>query len=228
MLSMCKEKSTRQIILELLKKNQELSVKGIKDYLDITEMAIRKHLVKLEADKLITSRTVRQPMGRPVIYYSLTAEGHDTFPNSYDKIVVEILQDIQENLGNEAIDTLFKNREERLRKKYQRRIFSDDPLTERVDQLVQVQRENGYMAEYSQLDKEGQEEDAIITFEQFNCPIAAIADRNDTPCQYELALFKEVLGTEDVKRVECMAKGGKSCKYVIKQDEKLADTTNPT
>lgn len=205
--------STRQAILELLKKCQELSVSGLKEHLDITEMAVRKHLVKLEGEELIHSRTVRQPMGRPVIFYRLTEEGNKIFPNNYDKIAVEILQDIQESMGNEAIDTLFNNRERRMRKKYQRRIYQDDPLVERVKQLVEVQQDNGYMAEFN-------EEESVhgVSFEQFNCPIAAIADRYNKPCQCELELFKEVLGTEQVERVTCIAKGERSCKYVVKEE----------
>lgn len=222
---MSKQQTTRQTIVELLKKNQELSVSGLKEHLDITEMAVRKHLIKLEAEKYITSRSVRQPMGRPVIYYSLTIKGHETFPNNYDKIVVELLQDIHENMGDEAIDLLFKNREQRLGKKYRRRIFKEDPLIERVENLVDVQTENGYMAEFTSSEEE--EPDTII-FEQFNCPIAAIADRYDTPCHYELELFKEVLGTDQVERVECIAKGGKSCKYLIKNKLTSDQTTNPS
>lgn len=76
---MSSQKTTRESIVELLKKNKELSVSGLKEHLDITEMAVRKHLVKLEADELITSRSVRKPMGRPVIYYRLTEKGHEIF-----------------------------------------------------------------------------------------------------------------------------------------------------
>lgn len=222
---MSKARTTRQLIKELLKKNKELSVSGLTAFLDITEMAVRKHLVKLEAEKLITSRTVRQPMGRPVIFYRLTQAGHDTFPNNYDKMVVEILQDIHENMGDDAIDMIFKKREERLRKKYRRRIFLDDSLMERVEDLVDVQQENGYMAEFTKLDLTS---DDVISFEQFNCPIAAIADRYDKPCHYELELFKEVLGTDQVKRVECIAKGGKSCQYLIKNESAHIKTGNPS
>ncbi|CQR47219.1 DeoR-like helix-turn-helix domain protein [Paraliobacillus sp. PM-2] len=209
---MSKEVSTRQAILELLKKKKELSVSGLKKHLDITEMAVRKHLVKLEGEHLISSRTVRQPMGRPVIFYSLTNEGEKIFPNSYDKIAVEILRDIQESMGTDAIDKLFENRENRMRKKYVRRIYDEDTLKEKVKDLVDVQNESGYMAEY--IDTKNDEE---FSFAQYNCPIIAIADRYDKPCECELKLFKEVLGTDQVERVECIAKGGKSCKYLVKE-----------
>lgn len=208
---MVKEMSTRQAILELLKKKRELSVSGLKQFLDITEMAVRKHLVKLEGEHLITSRTVRQPMGRPVIFYSLTDLGNKIFPTNYDVIAVELLQDIQESLGTDAIDTLFENREKRMRKKYIRQIFEEDPLEEKVRALVNVQNESGYMAEYTDAGKDE------ISFSQYNCPIAAIADRYDKPCHCELELFKQVLGTDQVRRVTCIAKGEKSCQYIVKQ-----------
>lgn len=212
---MKKEKTTRQSVLELLKKRQELSVSGLKEFLDITEMAVRKHLIKLESEGLITTRTVRQPMGRPVIFYRLTKEGNDLFPNSYGKVAVEILHDIRESMGEEAIDVLFDNREKRLRKQYQRSIFKEDSLKDRVEQLVAIQDENGYMAELVMAEEKNVDEE-IVTFEQFNCPIAAIADTYDKPCQCELQLFKEVLGTDTIERVTCIAKGGRSCKYVVK------------
>lgn len=208
---MVKEMSTRQAILELLKKKRELSVSGLKQFLDITEMAVRKHLVKLEGEHLITSRTVRQPMGRPVIFYALTAAGNKIFPTNYDLIAVELLQDIQESMGTDAIDTLFENREKRMRKRYIRQIFEEDPLEEKVRALVNVQNESGYMAEYTDAGKNE------ISFSQYNCPIAAIADRYDKPCHCELELFKQVLGTDQIRRVTCIAKGEKSCQYIVKQ-----------
>ncbi|WP_018932573.1 helix-turn-helix transcriptional regulator [Gracilibacillus lacisalsi] len=208
---MVKVQSTRAMILELLKKNQSLSVNGISNFLNITEMAIRKHLIKLESEKLITSRTVRQPMGRPVIYYSLTTAGENVFPKSYDLLTMEFLRDMEDTIGMEAIDQLFEKREERLRQKYRRRIFIEDPIAERVKALVKVQSDNGYMSEFHEEDKDQ------LSFAQYNCPIAAIADKYDKPCDCELNLFKSVLGTEKVMRVECIAKGGTACKYVVEK-----------
>ncbi|WP_186576722.1 helix-turn-helix transcriptional regulator [Aquibacillus kalidii] len=210
---MAKQLSTRQAILELLKKQGSLSVSGLKQDLDITEMAVRKHLVKLEGENLITSRTVRQPMGRPVIYYSLTKTGENIFPTNYDAIAMEFLFDIEESMGTDAIDKLFENREKRMRKKYVRRIYSDDSLEDKVKELVSVQNESGYMSEYHE------ESEGELSFSQYNCPIASIANKYSKPCDCELSLFKSVLGTDNVERVACIAKGESSCKYVIKQDQ---------
>lgn len=211
---MGKHVSTRRAILELLKKGKSLSVSELKHDLDITEMAVRKHLVKLEGENLITSQSVRQPMGRPVIFYSLTDSGEDLFPRNYDAIAMEFLTDIEESMGHDAIDKLFDNREKRMRKSYARRIFPEDELSEKVKELVQVQNENGYMSEFNE------ENESTISFSQYNCPIVAIAGKYSKPCECELSLFKSVLGTDNVERVACIAKGESSCKYLIKKESK--------
>ncbi|KAB8129376.1 transcriptional regulator [Gracilibacillus oryzae] len=208
---MSKELTTREKILKLLKKYQSLSVSDIRNYISITEMAIRKHLTKLEADKLIDSKSVRQPMGRPVIYYKLTTAGESLFPKSYDVIVMDFLSDIEATMGEEAIEQLFENREKRMRKKYQRQIFEEDTIEEKVKTLVKVQNESGYMSEFQD---EGEQ---TLAFSQYNCPIAAIASKYDAPCESEWNLFKTVLGTEKIERVECIAKGGNACKYIVKK-----------
>ncbi|WP_138420753.1 helix-turn-helix transcriptional regulator [Aquibacillus sediminis] len=210
---MIQQLSTRDAILELLKKHQNLSVSQLKDFLNITEMAVRKHLIKMEGENLVSSKPVRQPMGRPVIYYSLTSAGEKLFPTNYDSLAMEILCDIEESLGTDAIDQLFENREKRMRKKYSRRIFSEDNLKERVSQLVDVQSESGYMTEYDEIS------DDQVTFSQYNCPIAAIANKYSKPCDAELSLFKSVLGTDNVERVSCIAKGQNSCKYVVTESK---------
>ncbi|RCW62850.1 helix-turn-helix transcriptional regulator [Saliterribacillus persicus] len=215
---MTKEMTTRESILELLKKQKQLSVSGLKKHLDITEMAVRKHLVKLEGEQLISSKTVRQPMGRPVIFYSLTSAGENLFPTKYDTITMEFLNDIEETMGPEAIDNLFLKREKRMYKKYARRIFAEDELSEKVKALVQVQEESGYMSEFQE---ENEEE---LSFSQYNCPIVAIANKYDKPCECELNLFKNVLGTDEVERVECLAKGGNACKYVVKKAANVTTT----
>ncbi|WP_407272363.1 helix-turn-helix transcriptional regulator [Radiobacillus sp. PE A8.2] len=205
--------STRQSILELLKKNRSFSVSELRTHLDITEMAIRKHLFKLEGERLINSRTVRQPMGRPVIYYSLSPTGEKLFPANYGTIMVDFLSDIEEMNGQEAIDTLFKNRQKRLEKQYGRRIDFDSGLEEKVNELVHLQNESGYMAEYS---VRNQEE---IEFSQYNCPIASISKKYNQPCDCEMSLLKKVLDTDNVERLSCLTEGDNCCKYVVKQEQ---------
>ena len=50
----------------------EHTVAELADVLEITEMAIRRHLSNLEKDGLIYSKMVRQHVGRPTYLYGLS------------------------------------------------------------------------------------------------------------------------------------------------------------
>ena len=71
--------STKDKILDLLKKDVSLSVNELVDCLHITHMAVRKHLNSLEKDGLIESHEMKKPMGRPLQLYSLSKKGEVLF-----------------------------------------------------------------------------------------------------------------------------------------------------
>ena len=114
--------STKDKILNLLKKEVSLSVNELTGSLQITHMAVRKHLNSLEKDDLISSREVKQPMGRPLQTYFLTEKGERLFPKNYETITIEFLHDLMDMYGEEAIHTLFNKREKRLTMEYSQKI----------------------------------------------------------------------------------------------------------
>ena len=59
------QQTTKDKILELLKKEVNLTVSELIEHLQITHMAIRKHLATLEKDQLIISESERVATGRP-------------------------------------------------------------------------------------------------------------------------------------------------------------------
>ena len=61
--------STRNEILNMLK-HGSLTVSEMAGKLQITEMAVRRHLSTLERDNFIASKMLRQAMGRPTNVYS--------------------------------------------------------------------------------------------------------------------------------------------------------------
>lgn len=204
--------STSQQILDLLKRHHKLSINDLKQHLQITDMAVRKHIIRLEKENLIQSHQVKQPMGRPTTYYSLSETGENLFPKKYSLMTIEFLQDIEEMHGTEAVDKLFEKREERLRKKYQPFIPNTQNLEEKVKKLEQIQNRHGYMAEVRTINS--QEFELI----EFNCPIYQVAHRYKKACHCELSLFKRVLGVKQIERTSCISEGDHCCKYMIKAD----------
>jgi predicted ArsR family transcriptional regulator len=202
--------STRQIILTLFKRNKELTVSALATELDVTEMAVRRHLRELEKEGLIASRVEKQAMGRPIHRFFLTEKGSESFPRNYNDLSLGILNDLVQMSGTEIVDQLFEQRKERLFKKYEAEIKGS--FQERVEALARIQSDGGYMVEYKQA------EDGSYEFIEYNCPIAQVAREYPVACTCEQQLFKKLLNTEHVERKSCIAKENTSCcVYKVKE-----------
>lgn len=200
--------STRRLLLTMMKTSGPLSVGDMAKQLGITEMAVRRHLNNMERDGLVETTLVRQPMGRPSHKYSLTVLSEGQFPNNYLNLTLDLLEELDSGSDEDVIGQLFEKRKEKLISKYASRM-SAHSLQDKVIELAKIQNDNGYMAVWEQ------DEQGNYVINEFNCPIAQVANIYNHACQSELALFGQLLGVE-VERVECLAKDGKKCKYVIR------------
>lgn len=208
---MGKQVSTRDQILNLLKFNKQLTVSEMSNQLEITEMAVRRHLNTLERDNIIETNLLRQAMGRPTNVYFLTKTGQEMFPRNYARLTVDLLRDIEDLSGQEMVEQLFERRKDRLKDKYGSRITDHKTLEDKVVELAKLQNENGYMVEWEK-DSEGS-----YIFKEYNCPISEIAQEYPVACSSELSLFQELLGTEEVDCEVCMAVDSEPhCFYKIK------------
>ena len=200
--------STKDKILSLLKKEAMLTVSDLSSSLGITEMAVRKHLATLERDELLTINEVRQPMGRPLQVYSLSKKAEGYFPNNYENLTVEFLQDLKELHGESIIDHLLEKRSERLKNSYLPKMVDKKPQ-QKIEILKSIQDQKGYMADFTKIDNNTYE---II---EYNCPIFAVANSFKQACACETELFKEVLGTDNVKRITCKTDSDHHCRFLI-------------
>lgn len=205
--------STRQEILTMLKKQGPLSVSDMAKVLQITEMAVRRHLNTLERDNLIETYLVRQAMGRPTNMYQLSNEADRLFPRHYSDLTIDFLKDLEEIEGDRVINELFHRRKDRLSKELSHKL-QDKTLEERVTALASIQNSRGYMVEVKET------EDGGFLFKEYNCPIAQVAKEYTVACDCELKLFREVLQT-DVQRTQCYAMGESHCQFEIEKDKVL-------
>lgn len=204
--------STRTQLLHMLKFSGSLQVSEMAERLGITEMAVRRHLHAMERDGLVGTTLVRQAMGRPSHMYSLTEKAQGLFPNNYHGLALDLLEEVEAELKDaHAVKRIFDRRKAKLVRRYQDRIRSGN-LREKVRSLAEIQNESGYMAEW-----EGGtgEADGAFILDEYNCPISHVAVRYEHACQSELELFRELLDA-DVERVECIAKDGCRCRYLIR------------
>ncbi|OAB42570.1 helix-turn-helix transcriptional regulator [Paenibacillus antarcticus] len=202
--------STRECILQLLKTKGELSTKDLTEELGITVMAVRRHIQSLERDNLISSKTIRQSMGRPTAVYCLTEHCDRFFPRKYHTLTLELLDELTDSFGEPAIEQLFEGRKNKMVKKYDTSMEGKN-LEHRVSTLAEIQNDNGYMVEWEKIN------DEEFLLKEHNCPIEQVATKYQHACLCELKLFESLLGDAEVERTECLAKGGQRCTYLIKK-----------
>ncbi len=79
-------RTTKDEIVQLLKVKGEHTVAELAEMLEITEMAIRRHLSNLEKDGFIYSKMVRQHVGRPTYLYGLSEKEKIHFRKSISNL----------------------------------------------------------------------------------------------------------------------------------------------
>jgi len=201
------EQSSRQRIINYLKKSEWMSVADLSEKVGITPMAVRQHLQSLERQGLIHNIIKKTGIGRPVHLYGLTERAENIFPKTYGKFINEVFQSIEDLDGSKKIDDIFRVRKE---KAFAERssVLSELPdQGAKVRTMAEMLNQRGYMVELEDVD-------GGYRLKQFNCPVVEVAQKYNEACKYELELYKELLGP-GVHRDECISHGDSSCSYYI-------------
>ncbi|MEC5424929.1 DeoR family transcriptional regulator [Virgibacillus sp. C22-A2] len=205
-----KRKTTKQKVLNILKKESEVTIVEIMAYFSISEIAVRKHIHELEQQGFLKKNTIKQKVGRPYHTYELTKKGHDTFPNQYESLPLELLQDLEELQGTQAVNDLLSKRMQREKSYFDNEIHTT-AFDEKVEEVARIQDEKGYMVEVEKT------EDGHYEMKHFNCPISNIASTYNQVCSNEKMVFEEVFSSSEVISHTCITKGHNYCRWTIKK-----------
>lgn len=206
--------STKQDILQCLLKQGHATAQELAEVLHISPQAVRRHLKDLEEEGLILHQPLQAGIGRPNHRYTLSPAGRDQFPDRYDEFAVSLLDTLAETIGKEQMGTILRKQWERKALEYRDRIGSGS-LRERVENLVALRREEGYMAEYL-MDEENLDR-FILT--EYNCAISHIAATFPSVCGHELEMFGYALPDCVVERTHWQVNGEHRCGYLIQPRE---------
>ena len=214
---MNKRTSTKQKLLNILKKDHKLTMKEIMAYFTISEIAVRRHIHELIQQGFLKKQSMKQEIGRPYYIYELTEKGHATFPNENDTLPLEILQDLEAVEGPQVVKKVLAKRMERDKAAFQQTIESDC-FDENIATIVKIQEDKGFMIEYEQT------ENGDYEIRNYNCPIMNIASKYQQVCLNEKKVLSDVFSDSKVISKSCIATGGKYCEWVITQPiEKVED-----
>lgn len=197
-------RSARTRILHLLKRSGGLTAGEVAKEIGVTAVAVRKQLSALEAEALVATRSRPGTRGRPAMVYVVSEAGEAHFPQAYNRLAVDLLQDLAVLDGEKHLDRLFQLRNERLAKTYGSRL-AGMAFPEAVQELARARNDDGYMASATR-------ENGRLVLTEHNCPIYDVAQRFPLACQCEHELFEQILHVP-VFRELTLVEGGSACRY---------------
>lgn len=207
--------STKKNILQSLLKQGQATVQQLAQNQAISKQAIRRHLNELEAEGLIVYSSVQQGMGRPKHMYQLSEAGRDRLsPQKYSEFAVSFLDTLAETVGQEQVSKVLEKQWQRKAAEYRDRL-GQGSLAQRINKLVQLRQEEGYMAELHQVSPKKSQEFVLV---EHNCAISEVAESYPSICGHELEMFSAVLPDCVVKRTHWINDGEHRCGYSITKE----------
>ena len=205
--------NTRITLMELLKRSGEADVATLANHLGISGVAVRQHLASLERDGKVAQRSVRRPVGRPAKLYRLTKAADQAFPQNSAEVALDLLARLERLRGPEAVEKLLQARLRDLLKRYQEQLKGAKSWAKKLKILAEIRESEGYLCDSESAPSS--EARGGLRLVEHHCPLADLARQHPDICQYELELFRRVLGEPELRRVDHIRAGGHACVYEV-------------
>ncbi|PKF63294.1 transcriptional regulator [Psychromonas sp. psych-6C06] len=206
---MNKNEKSAEKILQLLKEQGEMTAKQLSEKLKMTTMGVRQHLQSLEESGELAFFDQKALRGRPTRFWQLTEKANDHFENRHEELSVQLIISVREVFGEQGLDKLINQREKQTLALYQQAVLPLPTIDERLQALVKLRSEEGYMASFEV------QQGCYWLFEN-HCPICAAATECLSFCRSELNIFQllfEDLAT--VTREDHIVEGARRCAYKV-------------
>lgn len=218
---------TRARIVDRLRRGAR-SVPELAAELGLTEVAVRRHVVVLDRDGLLSAETVRKPgRGRPVACYALTDKARRLYPDGSAAFANELLTFLEEEHGRPALLGFLRWRQERQGARYAAALAQAHPADheEAATALAGLLSDDGFLSEVATVtDGEGR---THLELRQGHCAIKDVAEEHPEVCAYEAALFQKLLGGK-LSRRQTIAGGADACVCHLTAAGEDPETTTTT
>ena len=175
--------STRGKIVALLRRGSR-TVEELAEALNLTDNAVRAHLVALERDGLVRQRGQRRSSSKPASIYDLAQDAENLFPKAYGQVLDQLLKVLREQMTPESIEVVMRTVGSRLAAQWD--IPAGD-LRVRLEAAVAVLNELGGLVELEQ-------ENETYTIQGYSCPLATTVLDHPEVCCLASSLLTELVG----------------------------------
>ena len=195
--------STRGQIVTILRRSP-CTVEELAGKLELTDNAVRAHLLTLERDGLVRQSGLRRGPRKPHFTYVLTPEADALFPKAYDALLNQLIAVLKTRLGQAEIDDVLRE--------VGRALAAAAPagnkanLEGRVQTALKVLEAIGGSAEVEQHGDK-------IVIRGNSCPMAAAVGVHPEVCRLAETLVAEIV--QAPVREYCDRDGHPKCRFEI-------------
>jgi len=175
--------STRGKIVTLLRRESQ-TVEELARALDLTDNAVRAHLMVLERDGLVRQRGSRRGSSKPAYVYSLTPAAEELFPKAYAPVLRQLLETLNERLTAGEVEALMQATAHRLATQWS---IPPGTVRARLERAVEILNELGGLAELEQ-------HDGTYIIQGHSCPLAAVVPGHSEVCRLTASLLTDLVG----------------------------------
>jgi predicted ArsR family transcriptional regulator len=184
--------STRGRIVTLLRGSAG-TVSELAEKLELTDNAVRAHLLTLERDGLVRQSGIQRGHRKPHFAYELMSEAELLFPKSYDTLLNQLVTVLKGRLSSRTLNDV-------LREVGQSLAARESPskrggLERRAQNALKVLEALGGAAKIDT-------EDSKLIIRSESCPLAAAVAEHPEVCQLAEALVAEVVGADVKERCD--------------------------
>lgn len=193
--------STRGQIVTILR-GSPCTVDELAGKLDLTDNAVRAHLLTLERDGLVQQGGLRRGPRKPHFTYELTPEADALFPKAYDALLNQLIAVLKSRLKPSEIEEVLRE--------VGRAVAADAPeandLDSRMKIAVKVLETIGGAAE---IERDGDR----IMIAATGCPLAAAVTVHPEVCRLAETLVAEIVKVPVEEK--CDREGRPKCRFEI-------------
>lgn len=201
--------STRGRIVALLRGTMK-TVNELAEELELTDNAVRAHLVSLERDGLIKQGGLQRGVRKPHFAYQLTEEAEHLFPKAYDAILNQLIAVLKGRLTPSAL-------EEVLREVGRSLAGAQAPNQKDLDIECRIEKALAALEVIGGAARIEKEKEKFFICSE-SCPLAAAVVEHPEVCQLAETLLSEIIGEE--VRERCDREGSPRCRFEVLESNK--------
>ena len=194
--------STRGQIVLLLRESAK-TVNEIDERMNLTDNAVRAHLLALDRDGLVGQAGTTKGFRKPHSLYGLTDDARHLFPKSYDSILNKLLTVLKSRLSPKAVLEIMRDVGREVADKDAERAVS---LSERLNAALAALESLGGSARIV-------ERGDRLSIESDSCPFADVVAQHPEMCKATESAVQELVG-EPVTEI-CDRTGLPKCRFSI-------------